>query len=233
LRLGAFGAILKGQKNQIDFGMKLLIVDDHAVLREGLAALLQQLGPDTAVVQAKSASEAIALLQGHPDLDIILLDLMMPGMKGLDALSEFGRMRPDLPVIVLSSSEDPLDVRKALAAGALGYVPKSAGQRVLVSAIQLVMSGEIYVPPLVLGGNGGRAESTAYAAEGRPEHALTVRQVEILKLLSEGAPNKSIARALGLSEKTVKAHITAIFKTLNVENRTQAAVAGRKAGLIS
>ncbi len=212
--------------------MKILIVDDHAVLREGLAALLQQHGSDTAVVQAQSASEAIALLHAHSDLDVILLDLMMPGINGLDALSEFGRLRPDLPVIVLSSSEDPLDVRKALAAGALGYVPKSAGQRILVSAIQLVMNGDLYVPPLVLGEKGLHADSTSYVAEHRPEHALTVRQVEILKFLSEGAPNKSIARTLGLSEKTVKAHVTAIFKILNVENRTQAAVAGRKVGLI-
>jgi DNA-binding NarL/FixJ family response regulator len=207
--------------------MKLLIVDDHAVLREGLAALLQQIGADTTVVQAGDAKEAITLLGAHPDLDIVVLDLMMPGMKGMDALSEFGRARPDLPVIVLSSSEDPQNVRKALAAGALGYVPKSASQRVLISAIQLVMQGELYVPPLVLEGTRLSA-STA----NRPEQVLTARQVEILKFLSEGAPNKSIAKVLGLSEKTVKAHITAIFKTLNVENRTQAAVAGRNAGLI-
>ena len=212
--------------------MKLLIVDDHAVLREGLAALLQQIGPDTTVVQARDAREAITLLGDHPDLDVVVLDLMMPGMQGLDALSEFARTRPDLPVIVLSSSEDPSDVRKALAAGALGYVPKSAGQRVLLSAIQLVLNGDLYIPPLVLEGNRGSAESFGYRAGNRPEQVLTARQVEILKFLSEGAPNKSIAKVLGLSEKTVKAHVTAIFKTLNVENRTQAAVAGRKAGLI-
>jgi two-component system nitrate/nitrite response regulator NarL len=212
--------------------MKLLIVDDHAVLREGLAALLQQIGPDTTVVQARDANEAITLLGGHPDLDVVVLDLMMPGMNGLDALSEFGRTRPDLPVIVLSSSEDPLDVRKALAAGALGYVPKSAGQRVLLSAIQLVMNGELYVPPLVLEENRESARCIGYRTGNRSQQALTARQVEILKFLSEGAPNKLIAKVLGLSEKTVKAHITAIFKTLNVENRTQAAVAGRNAGLI-
>ena len=212
--------------------MKLLIVDDHAVLREGLAALLQQIGPDTSIVQASNATEAMTLLEAHPDLDIVVLDLMMPGVRGLDALSEFGRTRPDLPVIVLSSSEDPSDVRKALAAGALGYVPKSAGQRVLFSAIQLVMNGDLYVPPLVLGAGPGSVESAGYVPKNRSEQALTPRQIEILKLLSEGAPNKLIANVLGLSEKTVKAHITGIFKTLNVENRTQAAVAGRKAGLI-
>lgn len=209
--------------------MKLLVVDDHAVLREGLAALLLQIGPDMAVVQAQDASEAIALLGSHPDLDVVVLDLMMPGMKGLEAISEFGRARPELPVIVLSSSENPSDVRKAMAAGAMGYVPKSAGQRILLSAIQLVLSGNLYVPPLLLEETSGGSER---GSKSRPDQVLTARQIEILAFLSEGKPNKSIANILGLSEKTVKAHITVIFKTLNVENRTQAALAGRKAGLI-
>jgi two-component system nitrate/nitrite response regulator NarL len=103
--------------------MKLLIVDDHPVLRDGLASLLLQIGPDTTVLQARDASEGVALVGRHIDLDVIILDLAMPGMKGLEALSEFGRMRPVLPVIVLSSSEDPRDVRLALTSGALGYVP--------------------------------------------------------------------------------------------------------------
>ena len=111
--------------------MKLLIVDDHPVLRDGLAALLQQASPDTTVLQARNASEGLALADGCADLDVILLDLEMPGMKGLEALSEFGRMRPDVPVIVLSSSEDARDVRQSLASGALGYVPKSASQQVI------------------------------------------------------------------------------------------------------
>lgn len=212
--------------------MKLLIVDDHAMLREGLAALLQQLGPETTIVQAGDANEAIGLLADHPDLDVVVLDLMMPGMKGLDALSAFGQKRADLPVIVLSSSEDPADVRKAMSAGALGYVPKSLGHRVLISAIRLVMNGDLYVPPLMLEENSTGVRRLDPPQSGRPEQVLTPRQVEILKRLSEGDPNKLIARDLGVSEKTVKAHVTVIFRVLNVENRTQAAVAGRKAGLI-
>jgi two-component system, NarL family, nitrate/nitrite response regulator NarL len=212
--------------------MKLLIVDDHAMLREGLAALLQQLGPETAIVQAGDANEAIGLLADHPDLDVVVLDLMMPGMKGLDALLAFGQKRPDLPVIVLSSSEDPADVRKAMAAGALGYVPKSLGHRVLISAIRLVMNGDLYIPPLMLEENPAGVQRLDPSQSSKPAQVLTPRQVEILKHLSEGNPNKLIARDLGVSEKTVKAHVTVIFRALNVENRTQAAVAGRKAGLI-
>lgn len=212
--------------------MKLLIVDDHPVLRDGLAALLQHAGPDTTVLQARDAGEGLAIADSCGDLDVIILDLEMPGMKGVEALSEFGRKRPDVPVIVLSSSEDPGDVRKSLAAGALGYVPKSASQQVLLSAIRLVLNGDLYIPPLILDENptaAGQRIRTA-GSEGAPQ--LTQRQIEILRLLSEGMPNKTIAAALNLSVKTVKVHITAIFKALNVANRTQAAVAGRKAGII-
>jgi DNA-binding NarL/FixJ family response regulator len=214
------------------FDMKLLIVDDHSVLRDGLAALLRNAGADTIVLQARDANEGLALADGCPDLDVILLDLEMPGMKGLQALSEFGRRRPDVPVIVLSSSEDTQHVRQSLAAGALGYVPKSASQHVLLSAIRLVLNGDIYVPPLILVEQPHLAGQKARGSESRGNQLLTERQIEILLLLSEGMPNKTIAATLDLSEKTVKVHITAIFKALNVVNRTQAAVAGRKAGII-
>lgn len=212
--------------------MKLLIVDDHPVLRDGLTALLQHANPGTTVLQARNASEGLALAEGCADLDVILLDLEMPGMKGLEALSEFGRKRPDVPVIVLSSSEDARDVRQSLASGALGYVPKSASQQVLLSAIRLVLNGDVYVPPLILDDRSLPAAPTIQAGTTERTSLLTQRQVEILRLLSEGMPNKTIAATLNLSVKTVKVHITTIFKALNVINRTQAAVAGRKAGII-
>ncbi len=212
--------------------MKVLIVDDHPVLRDGFSALLRHADPDNTVLQARDANEGLAFAESVADLDVIILDLEMPGMKGFQALAEFGRRRPDVPVIVLSSSEDPHDVRQSLALGALGYVPKSASQTVLLSAIGLVLDGDIYVPPLVL-------IEDAHLARGRPPNekpesnqGLTTRQLQILGLLSDGLPNKTIAARLGLSEKTVKVHITAIFKALKVVNRTQAAAAGRKAGII-
>jgi two-component system nitrate/nitrite response regulator NarL len=212
--------------------MKILIVDDHAVLREGLAALLSASDPKPTIIEASTPSEGFALVDEHPDLDVLLLDLIMPGIKGMEALSEFGRRRPTLPVIVLSSSEDPRDVRRALAAGALGYVPKSAGQRVLFSAIQLVLSGEVYVPLLMLGDAISSPQDPRSQSGDPVDNILTARQIEILAFLCEGQPNKSIARKLGVSEKTIKAHITAIFKSLRVVNRTQAAAVARKAGLI-
>jgi DNA-binding NarL/FixJ family response regulator len=212
--------------------LKLLVVDDHPVMRDGLAALLTQLGPDTAVLEASDAAEALTLISGHDDFDAVILDLGLPGMDGLRALTEFGRERPELPIIVVSASEDARDVREALAKGALGYVPKSAGQRTLLSAIRLVLNGEIYVPPLILDEPPASSPPNVLPEAKAGRQPLTDRQIEVLRRLSEGQPNKLIARELGLSEKTVKAHVTAIFRALNVVNRTQAAAAGREAGLI-
>ncbi|MCW2285882.1 DNA-binding NarL/FixJ family response regulator [Rhodoblastus acidophilus] len=210
--------------------MKLLVVDDHAIVREGLAALLQSLCPDASVLVASDASEGLALLETHADVDVVVLDFTMPGLSGPAAIKAFGRQCPALPVLVLSSSEAPSDVQKALGAGALGYVPKSASRKTLVSAIRLVLSGELYVPPLMV----DAIETSAQAARPAvPDAArLTERQIEVLALLSQGQSNKAIAARLNLSEKTVKIHVSAVFRALNVVNRTQAATAGREAGLI-
>jgi len=210
--------------------MKLLIIDDHPVLRDGLAAFLQQAGFDTVVMQASSVAEGLDIAGDHSEIDVVILDLMMPGVNGFDAISKLGMIRPDLPVMVLSSSENPSDVRRALALGALGYVPKSSSANVLFAAVRLVLEGGRYVPPLIL-------DHPAQAVFREPmtldAGRLTDRQVEVLRLVASGQPNKMIASSLELSEKTVKSHITAIFRALNVINRTQAAEAGRRAGLIA
>lgn len=210
--------------------MRILIVDDHPVFRDGFAALLRHAGEESVVHQAGNVADGLARLAEHDDIDVLVLDLFMPSGGGFGAISEFGRARRDLPIIVLSSSEDPKDVRRALAMGALGYVPKSASPHALLSAIRLVMNGDVYVPPLIL------AEGGTGTAADRPQpdigDILTRRQIDVLCLLAQGLPNKTIAARLELSEKTVKAHITAIFRVLNVVNRTQAASAGRAAGLI-
>ena len=212
--------------------MKVLVVDDHPIVRDGLATLLRQIGPDTAVLEAGDAAEALTLVAHHADLDVVVLDIVMPGLGGMQAIAEFGRARPELPVIVLSSSEDAQTVRQALAQGALGYVPKSASRHTLLSAIQLVMSGEIYVPALILGETPSAQIAPPGVEAGRGPLTLTDRQIEVLRLMAEGRTNMTIALELGLSEKTVKAHVTAIFKAMNVLNRTQAAAAARESGLI-
>src|SRR5580692_11727630 len=126
--------------------MQLLLVDDHAVVREGVSALLQQARAGVRVLQARDGEEALALARTEPDLDAVLLDLVLPGMDGIRTIEAFGREHADLPVIVLAGSEDPRDVRRALAAGALGYVPKSADPMTLLAALDFVLAGNVYVP---------------------------------------------------------------------------------------
>jgi len=204
--------------------MKLLIVDDHPVVRDGLSKLLKSSEPDIEVLLAADFAEGVAIAGLHVDVDAVFLDLNLPGLSGPAAVREFGQRCPALPLIVLSSSEDARDVRDALAAGALGYVPKSASVQNLMAALRLVLAGEIYLPPLML-------NSSATAVPTLPI-GLTERQVDVLRLLAQGLPNKDIARTLNIAEKTVKAHVGAIFKFLNVDNRTQAVTAAQRARLL-
>lgn len=198
--------------------MKALLIDDHAMVREGVNALLRQAFPDGTILQAGDVAAAIDLARDHDDLELAVLDLMMPGLSGIPALMAFVDAQPTVPVIVLSSSEDLVDVRAALAAGALGYVAKSASPATLLAAVRLVLSGEIYVPTFVA--KGALPPAAALAA-------LTDRQRDVLRLVAAKASNKEIAYRLAISEKTVKAHLTTIFARLAVSNRAEAAQALR------
>lgn len=206
--------------------MKFLIIDDHPLLREGVAAVLRQFSAEVEVLHAADGVQGLALTDVHRDLDAALVDLRMTGMSGIATVEQLRALRPALPVIVLSSSEDPIDVRRSLAAGALGYCPKSAGHATLLAAMRVVLSGEVYLPPLML-----NAESVP--APLNSVTGLTARQLEVLHMLCEGRPNKDIARRLAMQEKTVKGHVTAIFRGLGVVNRLQAVAAARAVGLIS
>src|SRR5690349_17185648 len=201
--------------------VKLLIVDDHPLFRDGLAALLRQASADTQVVQASSTEDALNIAD-EQIIDAVFMDLMMPGLSGEAAVREFARRHPDLPVVVLSSSENASDVRRVLNAGARGYIPKSATAQTVVSALKLVLSGNTYVPPLLVTAVAEPASNpTKDGAQSLAQ--LTDRQVDVLRYLKDGLTNKEISAQLGIAEKTVKVHIAAIFKTLNVVNRTQAA----------
>jgi len=189
--------------------------------RDELVASLAQLRPDAHVLQAHDLTEALRIAAEHGDLAAVLL-VVGPSGSGAEAFDEFRKARASLPVVVLSGAETPQAARDALARGASGFVPRSAAPRTLLSALRLVLDGDRYVPPLVL--------DEALAGTDAP--ALTERQVEVLRRLSEGQSNKAIARDLGVSEKTIKAHVTAILKALRVINRVQAAAAGRDAGLV-
>ena len=198
-------------------GWTIGLADDHPIMRAALATALAELGAPR-FVEASDAQGALALVEAHPDLDLLLVDLRMPGASGLDTIRTLRARAPQVPLVVVTADEDPAQVAALLALGVSGYVPKSEPPAVIVSAVRLVLAGGTYVPPRLL-------SSSAGAGDGTPD--LTPRQVEVLRLLAQGLPNKSIANALGVSEGTVKVHLIAVFRALNVRNGTAAVLAAK------
>lgn len=218
--------------------MKILVVDDHPLMREALRTVLQQLGSPTVVLEAQDCPTALILAEGHVDLDLVLLDLALPGVHGLDALAVLRERYPELPVVVLSADEGQQTILQAIERGAMGFIPKSSPREVMLSALRLVMAGGIYLPPTVL--QQPVLESGSELAGGiRPQTptrtpadlGLTARQVQVLRLLLQGKSNKLICRELDLAEGTVKIHVSAILKALQVTSRTQAVIAVGRMGL--
>ena len=201
--------------------MKILIVDDHPLIQEALRHVLAALDPALELIQAQDASEAHAALSREPDTDLILLDLALPDSDGFELLGDLRREWPGMPVLVLSATHDRSTVEHALDLGAMGFIPKTANTRVLLEALRLVLSGGVYLPSESGLANGGIRPR----AVTRPDQlGLTLRQADVLKLLVQGKPNKLICRDLRLSEGTVKVHVSAILRALNVHNRTQVVI---------
>jgi len=207
--------------------LKILIADDHALFREGLRHVLEDLTQPLNVLEAIDCPHAMQYASEHPDLDLVLLDLQMPGDDGFTALEFFTSNLPATPVIILSASDKHSDMRRSLDMGAMGFIPKDTPGPVMLSALNLVLSGGIYIPPSMLSD-----EPQSSLTQGHQNTAgLTPRQLEVLALLVEGGANKEIARRLDLAEATVKMHVTAILKCLGVNNRTRAARAVEQAGI--
>jgi DNA-binding NarL/FixJ family response regulator len=203
--------------------MKILICDDHALFREGLELVLAQLEPGARLESVADAETALARVAATPDLDLVLLDLALPGLSGLDALEALRRDHPAVPVVMLSASESPADARAALDRGASGFIPKSTRGSVLLGAVRLVLGGGVYVPPLLI--------DAPRAAPPSRSHGLTARQLEVLRLIARGLTNGEIASALGISGATVKNHLERIYEALDASNRTEAAMRMRELGL--
>lgn len=214
--------------------MLLLLADDHALVREGLKHTLADLVASVEFVEAATAAEVIDSLGRNQAVDLVLLDLVMPGSDGFSLLTRVCNSHPDLPIVVLSGTADPAKMRKALDIGATGFICKSASAEVMLSALRLVLAGGIYLPPDMLK-TSSAPEAGNWAPMAGPDAgqrlssaALTTRQREVLERLVEGKSNKQIARELDLSDNTVKIHVAAILRTLGVDNRTQAAIAARE-----
>jgi DNA-binding NarL/FixJ family response regulator len=213
--------------------MIILLIDDHPLLRGGMRFLLRSLDAGLEMDEASNAAQALELVAAR-SYDLVLLDLKMPGLNGMDALAALRAAVPGTPLVVLSAEDDPAVVRAAIEGGAMGFIPKSSTPEVLIQALRLVLAQGVYLPPAVL----ERVQPPARAPSSAPIGAsdamlpgLTPRQMDVLRCVIRGKPNKVIARELEVSEATVKAHLSAVFLALSAHNRTEAVFVAAKLGL--
>ena len=202
---------------------EILIADDHPLFRDALSRAAAQALPAVELVQADSVPALLALVESHANADLLLLDLQMPGARGFSALAHLRGHYPQLPVIIVSAHEEADVARRALAHGAAGYVPKSMAGENIVEAIHAVLDGEVWLPSQLSGGSAELRGSEAVLAGRIAE--LTPHQFRVLGMVADGLLNKQIAYELGVSEATIKAHMTAIMRKLGCNNRTQVALA--------
>ena len=204
---------------------RLAIADDHPLFRGALREAVNGLFRDAEIAEAGSFDEIVKLLEQGSELDLILLDLAMPGVRGFSGLMYLRAQYPSVPVIVVSANDDPAVIRRCMDFGASGFIPKTLGIEPIRDAIAAVLKGGVWTPPDVDLHTAADAEAVALMARLA---ALTPQQVRVLMMLSEGLLNKQIAYELGVSEATVKAHVSAILQKLGVESRTQAVIAASR-----
>jgi DNA-binding NarL/FixJ family response regulator len=220
-----------------DADLRFLVADDHHLVREGLKLTLLQIDARTQVLEAATLAEAIDAFQAHPDIDLVLLDLNMPGSAGLSGLDTFLAQCPTSRLVVVSGTYDMKTVQAAIQKGALGFIPKLSSKRIILSALRFILDGGIYVPPepfisdnSAQAGDGTLRTTAAFSAKAAAK-GLTNRQIDVLRELLEGNSNKQICRNLNLAMGTVKAHVAAVLAALAVNTRTEAIAAADRLGL--
>ena len=213
-------------------GMKILLVDDHALFREGMHYVLKKLEEQVEILDAGNFSDGLAAAKANPDLDLVLLDLNLPGSEGAPSVKLFHTHFPDLPLVVVSGTDQRDDIEKVMNGGAMGFISKMSSGQDMIHALRLVMEGGIYLPPQLLQHALGQVREDKRSWRTN-EFGLTVRQMEVLKQLALGLTNKDIGHAIGLAEGTVKIHVAAIFQTLKVNKRIDAVQAAQRMGLLT
>jgi DNA-binding NarL/FixJ family response regulator len=216
-----------------DRAITVLLADDHRMVREALVPFVRRVGDNVTVVEAGTLAEVMDQIVKHDGIDLIVIDLYMPGMHGISSLRQIRELRPNMPIAVLSGSINPQDIESALDFGAAGYLPKTMIGAAFVNALSLVLNGERFVPSEFYLGLRDRGPATApdeQATGSKVPVGLTSRQWAVLRELVQGRSNKEIAKALGIEEITVKVHLQAVFKRLQVSNRTQAATYAMQRG---
>lgn len=209
--------------------MKILVADDHNLVREGLRPFLEELEPGVEIFEADSFDEAFRIAGKTADLNLVLMDLKMPGMNGFDGLIKMCKEFKNLPVVILSGHFNRHDVLEAIEHGAVGYIPKTISGSSMINALRLVLSGEKYIPSAAFQENSEDSDDSPIGKNGAgksikdgPLSRLSDRESEILGHLIEGNTNKEIARKLGLQEITVKVHLRNIYRKMDASNRAQA-----------
>ncbi len=211
--------------------MNILIADDHELIREGIRRSLHDLNPNAITFEAEDEQQVQDILQSE-HIDVLLLDLVLPAGKSFKLLQKAVNNYPEMKVAMLTASEDINDVRKCMEYGASAFITKTSGKTNLINALRLVIAGGVYISPELIGKiNQSQTDAANNADDEKKVDSLTNRQRGVLALICKGASNKEIAESLGLSENTVKIHVTAILKTLAVNNRTQAVLFANKIGL--
>jgi two-component system nitrate/nitrite response regulator NarL len=209
--------------------LRILLADDHPLFREGVKPVLEKLDPDVDILEAVDFPSAFETMHRAGEVDLVLMDLFMPGMAGVEGVTRFRATFPEAPLVVLSASELIEDIQRLLAAGALGYITKSSPSDTILGALRQVMAGGVYVPPTLLDSSEGAPPppvSSRYPS-------LSYRRIQVLRELAKGQSNKQIGYALDVTEGTVKLHMAAIFRILKVNNRTEAVLVAQKMGLDS
>ncbi len=212
--------------------MKILLADDHALFRDGMRYVLQKLDEQITIVEAGNFPGALDAAKNNPDLDLALLDLSMPGSEGAASVKLFHTQYPDVPVVVVSGTDQRDDIEKVMNSGAMGFISKMSSGQDMVHALRLILDGGVYLPPQLLVQALGQVREDKRSWRTN-EYGLTVRQMDVLRQLATGLSNKDIGQSIGLAEGTVKIHVAAIFQTLRVNKRVEAVQMALRLGLLT
>lgn len=216
--------------------MHILVADDHQLFLDGVRHILARLGTNVTITEANRAEQAIAQIESGSAFDLILLDLNMPGMDGMSILRRERERKSWLPMVIISGEEDARIIKSALDAGALGFIPKTHSSQQMLAALQAILDGEIYIPAKIQRQIDSLATLRPPAEAGHNDalknSGITKRQYDVLQLMAKGYSNKQIAASLFLTEHTVKAHVSALFNSLNAGNRTECVQRAERQGIL-
>jgi DNA-binding NarL/FixJ family response regulator len=217
--------------------IKVLLVDDHALFRDGMRYVLQQLADEVEILDTGNFTEALHLANANPNLDLALLDLNMPDSQGVPSLQLFHQRFPDVPLVVVSGSDQREDIENVMNLGAMGFISKMSASKVMLSALRMVLDGGVYVPPQLLQQAVAKLDTGKALQDKRSQRAgkygLTPRQLEVLQFIGAGLSNKDISVKLNLAEGTVKIHVAAIYQALHVGTRIEAVATAQRFGFIA